>query len=119
MNILFVVAGCAAIFIVAYLTYGKFLAKKGLWARRCAQDTRSRDERRLDYVPAKKNMLLGQHFSAIAAAGPINGPIIAGTMFGWVPALIWIILGSIFVGGVHDMAPSSLPCATRRARSPT
>jgi carbon starvation protein len=57
----------------------------------------------LDYVPAKKGMLMGQHFSAIAAAGPINGPILAGVMFGWVPALIWVLIGSVFIGGVHDM----------------
>ena len=44
-----------------------------------------------------------QHFSAIAAAGPIVGPILAGLMFGWLPALLWILVGSIFIGGVHDM----------------
>jgi carbon starvation protein len=47
--------------------------------------------------------LLGQHFSAIAAAGPIVGPILAGIYFGWLPALLWILVGSIFIGGVHDM----------------
>src|SRR5690606_8316043 len=47
--------------------------------------------------------LLGQHFSAIAAAGPIVGPIVAGILFGWVPALVWILVGSIFIGGVHDI----------------
>jgi carbon starvation protein len=57
----------------------------------------------VDYVPAEPRYLMGQHFSAIAAAGPITGPILAGVMFGWGPALIWIILGSIFIGGVHDM----------------
>lgn len=56
----------------------------------------------VDYVPANSFMLLGQHFSAIAAAGPIVGPILAGIWFGWVPALLWILLGSIFIGGVHD-----------------
>jgi len=56
----------------------------------------------VDYVPAKASLLLGQHFSAIAAAGPIVGPILAGIWFGWLPALLWILLGAIFVGGVHD-----------------
>lgn len=56
----------------------------------------------IDYVPANRWMLLGQHFSAISAAGPIVGPILAGIWFGWVPALLWILLGAIFVGGVHD-----------------
>ena len=57
----------------------------------------------VDYVPIPARFLIGQHFSAIAAAGPIVGPILAGVMFGWVPALLWILLGSIFIGGVHDM----------------
>ena len=69
-----------------------------------------------DYVPAKPALLLGQHFSAIAAAGPILGPILAGLWFGWVPALLWIFLGTIFIGGVHDF--SSLIASVRhRGRS--
>ena len=56
----------------------------------------------VDYVPIPPNLLFGQHFSAIAAAGPIVGPIVAGVAFGWGPALAWIIIGSIFIGGVHD-----------------
>jgi len=55
-----------------------------------------------DYEPARWSWLLPQHFSAIAAAGPIVGPILAGSWFGWLPAWLWIIAGSIFVGGVHD-----------------
>ncbi|MBI5739276.1 MAG: carbon starvation protein A [Nitrospirae bacterium] len=58
----------------------------------------------IDFVPAKPALLLGQHFSAIAAAGPIVGPVLAGIWFGWLPALLWIIIGSIFIGGVHDFA---------------
>ncbi len=53
-------------------------------------------------MPIESKFLLSQHFSAIAAAGPIVGPILAGVMFGWLPALIWILVGSIFIGGVHD-----------------
>ena len=56
----------------------------------------------VDYVPAKPVMLLGQHLSAISAAGPIVGPILAAIWFGWLPALIWIVVGAIFIGGVHD-----------------
>jgi len=55
-----------------------------------------------DYVPAKAPLLLGQHFSAISAAGPIVGPILACLWFGWLPAVLWILLGSIFIGGLHD-----------------
>ena len=98
MIVLFTVA----IFSVAYLTYGRFLAR-----------TLELDDKRLtpacevndgaDFVPAKWSLLLGQHFSAIAAAGPIVGPILAGIWFGWLPALLWIIVGAILIGGVHDM----------------
>jgi carbon starvation protein len=55
-----------------------------------------------DFVPTNKYYLLGQHFSAIAAAGPIVGPILAGVWFGWLPAMLWILGGSILIGGVHD-----------------
>jgi carbon starvation protein len=65
----------------------------------------------IDFVPAKANLLLGQHFSAIAAAGPIVGPILAGIWFGWLPALLWIIFGSKFIGGIHDF--SSLVASIR------
>ena len=55
-----------------------------------------------DYVPAPAPVVLGGHFTAIAAAGPVVGPILAGLAFGWLPALLWIMLGAIFIGGVHD-----------------
>lgn len=58
----------------------------------------------LDFLPTNKVYLLGQHLSAIAAAGPIVGPILAAMWFGWVPTILWVILGGIFIGGVHDMA---------------
>jgi carbon starvation protein len=56
----------------------------------------------VDFVPAKPALLLGQHFSAISAAGPIVGPILACIWFGWLPAVLWIIIGAVFIGGVHD-----------------
>ncbi len=90
-----------AIFAVAYVTYGRFLARQ--------MDLRDNDQTPaheindgLDYVPARASLLLGQHFSAIAAAGPIVGPILATLAFGWLPAWLWIVLGAIFIGGVHD-----------------
>lgn len=58
----------------------------------------------VDYVPAPAPVLLGHHFSSIAGAGPVVGPIIAALAFGWLPALAWVIIGSIFIGGVHDLA---------------
>src|SRR6187549_4259692 len=56
----------------------------------------------VDYVPTPMVYLLPQHLSAIAAAGPIAGPIIACQMFGWAPCILWIALGSVFIGAVHD-----------------
>ena len=57
----------------------------------------------VDYVPTKKGIIFGHHFSSIAGAGPIIGPVVAAALFGWVPAFLWIVIGSIFIGGVHDM----------------
>jgi len=72
----------------------------------------------VDYVPIPAHFLFGQHFSAIAAAGPIVGPIVAGVAFGWGPALAWILIGAIFIGGVHDF--SALVASIRhQARSIT
>jgi carbon starvation protein len=69
-----------------------------------------------DYVPTKRFFLLGQHFSAIAAAGPIAGPILACQLFGWGPSILWIALGVVFIGAVHDF--SALIASVRhRARS--
>jgi len=56
----------------------------------------------VDYVPAKAPILFGHHFSSIAGAGPIVGPVIAALAFGWIPAFVWIIFGAILIGGVHD-----------------
>jgi len=57
----------------------------------------------VNYVATKKSILFGHHFSSIAGAGPIIGPVVVAALFGWVPAFLWIIIGSIFIGGVHDM----------------
>ena len=55
----------------------------------------------MDYVPTSKSIVFGHHFTSIAGTGPIVGPAIA-IMWGWVPALLWVVLGSIFIGAVHD-----------------
>lgn len=64
-----------------------------------------------DYVPTNPFYLFAQHFSAIAAAGPIAGPIVACQQFGWLPSLLWISLGVVFIGAVHDF--SSLTCSVK------
>ncbi len=86
---------------VAYWTYGRFLARYlSLDDSQITPACEINDG--VDFVPAQRSMLLGQHFSAISAAGPIVGPILAGIWFGWLPALLWILIGSVFIGGVHD-----------------
>ena len=89
-------------FIVAYNTYGKFLAQKlfGIDPSRKTPANELEDGR--DYVPTKREILFGHHFTSIAGVGPIVGPAIA-VIWGWVPAMIWVVFGSIFVGAVHDL----------------
>ena len=100
MSSLLIVIGSIIIFIVAYATYGSWLAKK--WGVDPTRTTPAHEiNDGVDYVPTSSAVLLGHHFSSIAGAGPINGPIQAA-IFGWVPVLLWIVLGSIFFGGVHD-----------------
>ncbi|MFH1714848.1 MAG: carbon starvation protein A [Elusimicrobiota bacterium] len=91
------------IFIVAYRFYGAFLSKKFDIHNKNLTPAHTENDG-VDYVPTHVAMLFGHHFSSIAGAGPIVGPIIAAMYFGWLPALIWIIVGSIFVGGLHDYA---------------
>ncbi|HEX9973047.1 MAG TPA: carbon starvation protein A [bacterium] len=87
-------------FVAAYIFYGKFLSKRlGIDPSRQTPAHTMGDN--VDYVPAKAPVLLGHHFASIAGAGPIVGPITAA-VFGWVPVFLWIVLGSIFIGAVHD-----------------
>ncbi|MCL2259333.1 MAG: carbon starvation protein A, partial [Cystobacterineae bacterium] len=118
MHVLVVILGCGVIYLIAYFSYGKFLSKKvfRLDDSRVTPAVELNDGQ--DFVPAKKGMLLGQHFSAIAAAGPINGPILAAVMFGWAPAVLWCLVGAIFIGGMHDMG-SLIASIRYRAKSIT
>ena len=102
MSLLTIVVVSAVILIVAYVSYGRLLlGLLRLDPKARTPAVEMRDD--VDYVPIEPKFLLSQHFSAIAAAGPIVGPIVAGVMFGWLPALLWILIGSIFIGGVHDL----------------
>src|SRR5688572_13033524 len=103
MSLSLVAAGACALFLIAYFVYGRWLGrafKLDAAARTPAHTYKDG----VDFHPVKAPMLLGQHFSAIAAAGPIVGPILAGVWFGWLPALLWIVFGSIFFGAVHDFS---------------
>jgi len=87
--------------LAGYLLYGKLLSR---WVGADNERPTPAHEYNdgVDYVPAKTPMLFGHHFSSIAGAGPIVGPILAAIWFGWLPAFLWIIVGAILVGGVHD-----------------
>ena len=90
-------------FAAAYALYGRMLSRLfGLDAKATTPAHACEDGE--DFVPTKKFYLLSQHFSAISAAGPIAGPILAASMFGWEPALWWIVIGCIFIGSMHDFA---------------
>ncbi|MCO6042343.1 carbon starvation protein A [Aeoliella sp. ICT_H6.2] len=89
-------------FIVAYNTYGRWLSHKifALDDSRTVPSHELRDD--VDYVPTKRSVVFGHHFTSIAGTGPIVGPAIA-VFWGWLPALLWVVLGSIFIGAVHDL----------------
>lgn len=115
------------LFVLAYRFYGAFLDRQFNMdpGRKTPAHTQYDG---VDFVPAKAPVLMGHHFSSIAGAGPIVGPIIAVAFFGWLPAVLWIIIGSIFVGGVHDYSAlvisirnkaRSIAQVARRMMSPT
>ena len=101
MNSLLLAVGAAILYVVAYHTYGKYLGRKifKLDPDAACPSTELQDD--VDFVPTKKPIIFGHHFTSIAGTGPIVGPAI-GIIWGWVPALIWILLGSILMGAVHD-----------------
>ena len=88
-------------FIVAYHTYGRYLGRRifRLSADNVAPSVELQDGR--DYVPTRPGIVFGHHFTSIAGTGPIVGPAIA-VFWGWLPALLWVVFGSILVGAVHD-----------------
>ena len=94
--------GCL-LFALAYRFYGRFLAKEMNLDDSCPTPAHTLCDN-VDYVPTAGMILFGHHFSTIAGAGPIVGPVIAALAFGWGPAVLWIIIGSILIGGVHDFA---------------
>ena len=96
---LFLIIGIVVL-VIGYIFYGGWLAKK--WGIDNSRVTPAHElEDGKDYCPAKAPVLMGHHFSSIAGAGPINGPIQAA-VFGWVPVMLWVLIGGIFFGGVHD-----------------
>ena len=102
MIVLLIVAAAAVCYLLAYRIYGRWLARKifCLDPSAIVPSEQLRDGQ--DYVPTARSVVFGHHFTSIAGTGPIVGPAIA-IMWGWLPALLWVVFGAIFMGAVHDL----------------
>lgn len=102
MHPLLLAATVATLYLIAYHTYGRWLARKifKLDPEAVVPSVAHNDD--ADFVPTSKGIVFGHHFTSIAGTGPIVGPALA-IMWGWLPALLWVVLGSIFIGAVHDL----------------
>jgi carbon starvation protein len=112
MTVFAIVLGAAALLVAGYATYGRWLAERifRLDATAPMPSAELRDD--VDYVPTSPVIVFGHHFTSIAGTGPIVGPALA-IMWGWLPALVWVLIGSIFVGAMHDMAALVVSCRNR------
>ncbi|QSH40329.1 carbon starvation protein A [Lentisphaerota bacterium ZTH] len=102
MNSLLLAAAAAVLYLIAYYTYGRFLGRKIFKLTKDNICPSVHMEDGTDFVPTKKQVVFGQHFSSIAGTGPIVGPALA-VIWGWLPALLWVTFGCIFMGAVHDL----------------
>lgn len=101
MNTLVLLLICVAVLLCGYIFYGRWLCKQWGVGESNEETPAHTMADGVDYVPAKAPVLMGHHFSSIAGAGPITGPI-GAAMFGWLPVTLWVLIGGIFFGGVHD-----------------
>ena len=101
MDVVLLMVVCFAVFFLVYRVYGRFISKK-IYQLRDENITPAHEfEDGIDYVPTRKEIIFGHHFTSIAGTGPIVGPAI-GIIWGWVPAIIWIVVGTLVIGAVHD-----------------
>lgn len=112
MTVFAIVLAAALLLMAGYATYGRWLATRifRLDAAAGMPSAELRDD--VDYVPTPPAIVFGHHFTSIAGTGPIVGPALA-IMWGWLPALVWVLVGSIFVGAMHDMAALVVSCRNR------
>lgn len=103
MQTLLIALGSFVAYIIAYHTYGRWLARKIFKLDPANKAPSVALEDGEDFVPTSKGVVFGHHFTSIAGTGPIVGPALA-VIWGWVPALLWVLFGSIFIGAVHDFA---------------
>ncbi len=101
MSTLLIALGTVIGFLIAYHTYGKFLTRKIFKLQDDEPVPSVEQEDGIDFVPTNRYVIFGHHFTSIAGTGPIVGAAVA-VMWGWLPALLWVVFGSIFVGAVHD-----------------
>lgn len=101
MEALLLLIVCGGGYILAYHTYGRFLARKIFKLKEDATVPSKELQDGIDYVPARKGIIFGHHYTSIAGIGPIVGPAI-GIIWGWLPAILWVTTGCIFMGAVHD-----------------
>ena len=101
MNCALIILIAVGIYIVFYFLYGKSLERKVVKADPTRKTPAHKFYDGVDYVPAHPAVLYGHHFASIAGAGPIVGPAIA-MAWGWLPGLLWVWFGNIFIGAVHD-----------------
>ncbi len=101
MTTLLIALGAFFGYLIAYHTYGRWLARKifRLDPEAVVPSVECRDD--IDYCPTSKQVIFGHHYTSIAGTGPIVGPAIA-VFWGWLPALLWVVFGAIFIGAVHD-----------------
>ena len=101
MDTLLLILICGGGYLIAYYTYGRFLAKKIFKLDKDVTVPSVAFKDGIDFVPTRKGIIFGHHYTSIAGTGPIVGPAI-GIIWGWLPAILWVFLGSIFMGAVHD-----------------
>ena len=101
MSVLLIAVASGICFVVAYRTYGRWLGRRIFELASGATCPSERWQDDEDYVPTKRSVVFGHHFTSIAGVGPIVGPAIA-VFWGWLPALLWVVIGSVLIGAVHD-----------------
>ena len=103
MGAVWLILFALSMYLIGYLFYSRYLAEK-VFSLDDSRETPAHELKDgVDYVPTNKWILLGHHFTSITGAGPIVGPAIA-VIWGWVPALLWVVLGAVFIGAVHDFS---------------
>ena len=102
MLTLFIAVGTFIGYLIAYHTYGRWVSRKIFQLDPNANVPSHELRDNVDFVPTKRQVIFGHHFTSIAGTGPIVGPAIA-VFWGWLPALLWVLFGSIFIGAVHDL----------------